>query len=164
MLPSRPACAGLGLDQEALIQQFIAADKAAGGRIRWVLEPHTDTAKASLLVVVPSAPLFSARFHMTAHVHREPFKYGFSLVLAGSYRVLGLDVNPARTHVNFTDLGKAAVQCTHWQPWPNQLVEPDDREQAHQQWFREFCRRARIQFTGSYRAPPHLGGQQLRLL
>jgi hypothetical protein len=147
-----------------LIGEFSAAEKVADGRIRWVLQPHTDTAKAQLLVVVPSNPIFAAKVHLTAHVHREPFKYGFSLVLASSYRVLGLDVNPGRSHVNFTDLGNASVQCTHWQLWSNSIVEPDDREQTHAQWFRDFCKRARIAFTGQYRAPPHLGGQQLRLL
>lgn len=101
---------------------------------------------------------------MTAHVHREPFKYGFSLILGGTHRVLGLDVNPARFHVNFTALGRDAVQCTHWQPWPNEIIEPDDRDRPHSQWFKEFCRRSRISFSGSYRSPPHLGGQQLRLL
>lgn len=154
---------GLALDEVALIAEFIAADKVANGSIRWVLEPRTDTAKSQFLVVVPLRPILAARVHMTAHVHREPFKYGFSLIL-GSYRVLGLDVNPGRTHVNFTDLGNAPVDCTHWQPWPNAIVEPDDRERSHSQWFREFCKRSRITFTGSYRAPPHLGGQQLRLL
>lgn len=109
-------------------------------------------------------PILSAKVHMTAHVHREPFKYGFSLVLAASYRVLGLDVNPARTHINFTDLGKAAVQITHWQEWPNRMVTPDNRDLLHQQWFREFCNRAKIAFNGSYRSPPHFGGHQLRLL
>jgi hypothetical protein len=151
------------LDDEVLIKEFVAAEKAAAGAIRWVLEPHTETAKANLLVAVPSAPLFAAKLHLTANVRREPFKYGFALILAG-HRILGLDVNPALAHVNFTDLGKAVVDCTHWQPWPNHLAEPDERELTHQQWFREFCKRSKIRFTGSYRAPPHLGGQQLRLL
>lgn len=148
----------------ALIKEFAAADKVADGTIQWVLEPHTDTAKAQLLVVVPARPTFAAKLHLTAHVHREPFKYGFSLILAGSYRILGLDVNPGRTHINFSDLGNAEVRVTHWQPWPNHTAEADDRQQPHRQWFREFCRRSKIKFTGSYRAPPHLGGQQLRLL
>jgi hypothetical protein len=152
------------LDEAGLIAEFIVADKAAGGRIQWVLEPNTDTAKAQILVVVPSRPTFAAKMHLTAHAHREPRKYGFSLILANSYRVLGLDVNPGRSHINFTDLGNAAVRCTHWQPWPNDIADPDDRDQLHQQWFREFCKRAKISFTGTYRAPPHLGGQQLRLL
>lgn len=101
---------------------------------------------------------------MTAHVHREPFKYGFSLILGATHRIVGLDVNPARSHVNFTDLGRASVQCTHWQDWPNEVVMPDDRNRTHAQWFRQFCRRALIDFTGSYRSPPHLGGEQMRLL
>lgn len=155
---------GLTLDDAALIAEFIAADKAVGGRIQWVLEPDTDTAKAQLLVAVPSMPTLAAKLHLLAHVHREPFKYGFSLILANTYRVLGLDVNPGRSHINFTDLGNAAVRVTHWQPWPSHIAEPDDRDQAHKEWFRDFCKRSRIKFTGSYRAPPHLGGQQLRLL
>ena len=152
------------MDEEALIAEFVAADKVAAGRIQWGLQPHTDTAKAQFLVVVPSKPTFVAKVHLTAHVHREPFKYGFSLILANSYRVLGLDVNPGRSHTNFTDLSNPLVQCTHWQPWPNHTAEPDDRDQTHLEWFRDFCKRARIEFTGLYRAPPHLGGQQLRLL
>lgn len=151
------------MDETALIEEFIAAEKAADGTIQWVLQPHTDTAKANLLVVVPAKPIFAAKLYLTAHVHREPFKYGFCLSLA-SYRALGLDVNPASTHTNFTDLGKVPVDCTHWQPWPNRIAEPDDRDLSHSQWFREFCKRSRIKFTGSYRAPPHLGGQQLRFL
>jgi hypothetical protein len=152
------------VDEPALIAAFAAADKAAGGAVQWVLEPHRDTAKAQLLVVVPDMPILAAKVHMTAHVHRVPFKYGFSLILAGSYRVLGLDVNPARLHVNFTDLGRAAVHYSHWQKWPDNLADADDRDLSHAQWFREFCKRAKITFTGSYRSPPHLGGQQLRLL
>jgi hypothetical protein len=152
------------VDEAALIDEFVAADKVASGTIQWVLLPNTDTAKAQLLVVVPAKPAFAAKLHLNAHVHREPFKYGFSLILANSYRVLGLDVNPASTHVNFTDLGRVLVSCTHWQPWPNEIAEPDDRNLPHRQWFREFCKRSRIDFTGTYRAPPHLGGQQLRLL
>jgi hypothetical protein len=101
---------------------------------------------------------------MTAHVHREPVKYGFSVILAGMHRIVGLDVNPGRSHVNFTDLGRASVQCTHWQSWPNGVVSPDNRDLSHQKWFREFCRKAQISFTGSYRPPPHLGGEQMRLL
>lgn len=151
------------MDDQALIGEFIAADKAANGSIRWVLEPHTDTAKANVLVVVPTMPILAAKLHLTANVRREPFKYGFALILAGR-RILGLDVNPALAHINFTDLGKASVDCTHWQPWPDHSAEPDERELSHQQWFREFCRRAKIRFTGSYRSPPHFGGQQLRLL
>jgi hypothetical protein len=152
------------LNETALIDEFIAADKEASGAIQWVLLPNTDTAKAQLLVVVPANPIFAAKLHLNAHVHRDPFKYGYSLILANSYRVLGLDVNPASTHLNFTDLGKVSVRRTHWQPWPNQIAEEDDRDLSHGQWFREFCKRSRITFTGSYRAPPHLGGQQLRLL
>jgi hypothetical protein len=152
------------LDEAALIAEFIAAEKVAAGHIQWVLEPNTDTAKAQVIVVVPTKPTFAAKMHLAAHVHREPLKYGFSLILANSYRVLGLDVNPGRSHVNFTDLGKASVRTTHWQRWPNDIAETDDRAMSHQQWLREFCKRSRIKFTGSYRSPPYLGGQQLRLL
>jgi hypothetical protein len=150
------------LDQAALIAEFIAADKVADGAIRWVRTPQSDTAKAQLVVVVPEIPTFAAKVHLTAHVHREPFKYGFSLMLAG-YRVLGLDVNPGRSHANFTDLGNFIVQGTHWQTWPDQIAEPDLREQRHQEWFRDFCERAKVKFTGAYSPPPHFGGSQLGL-
>jgi hypothetical protein len=151
------------LDEAALIAEFIAADKVADGRIQWALTPHTDTANAQFLVVVPEKPTFAARVYLTAHAYREPFKYGFSLILAKYYRVLGLDVNPGRSHANFTDLGNFIVRDTHWQTWPNQVVEPDEREQRHQEWFRDFCKQAKIKFTGSYSPPPHFGGQQLGL-
>jgi hypothetical protein len=151
-------------DVAATIEEFAALEKLATASIQWVLEPKTDTAKAQFLVTVPTRPSLSAKVHMAAHVHREPFKYGFSLILGGSDRVVGLDVNPARSHVNLTDLGRASVQCTHWQRWPNGVVDPDDRQRTHSAWFKEFCKRAAIRFTGSYRAPPHLGGEQMRLL
>lgn len=151
------------LSFDEIIAEFMAAEKTAGGRIRWVLAPRTDTAKAQLLVVVPSQPLYSVKLHMTANVHRVPLKYGFTLSFS-RFRVFALDVNPASSHVNFTTLGKSSVKCTHWQRWPNDIAEPDDRQETHQQWFREFCKRARIKFTGQYRGPPHLGDQQLRLL
>jgi hypothetical protein len=102
-------------DVARVIAEFAAADKAASGRFQWALEPHTDTAKTNLLVVVPSRPIFAAKLYLTAHVHREPFKYGCCLSLATSYRVLGLDVNPGSSHANFTDLRKVSVRCTHWQ-------------------------------------------------
>ncbi len=151
-------------DLAAIIAGFVVAEKAGNGSIRWVLEPQKDVARTQFLVTVPSHPTISAKVHMTAHVHREPVKYGFSLILGGTYRIVGLDVNPGRSHLNFTQLGKPSVQCTHWQAWPNEVVTPDDRDRSHSQWFREFCKRALINFTGSYRSPPHLGGQQMRLL
>lgn len=92
-----------------LAAEFMASDKLANARIRWLLALNTDTAKAQFIVTVPSRPAFSVKVHMAAHVHREPLKYSFSLLL-GSHRVLGLDVNPGRSHVNFTDLGKV---CAH---------------------------------------------------
>lgn len=149
---------------EVIIQEFTAAKKDADGPIRWVLMPNTDTAKAQFIVTVPSRPILSAKVHLTAHVHRIPVKYGFSLILGGVHRIVGLDVNPGRGHLNLTDLGRISVRCTHWQAWPNDLVTPDDRDCSHLQWFREFCRKSLIDFKGSYSPPPHLGGEQMRLL
>ena len=139
------------------------AEKVIQEGIRWQHAPHTDTAKCALPVYVPLRPSFSSRLALTAHVSRIPLKYGFTLLL-GSMRVCGLDVNPGRSHTNFRTGKRETIWETHWQSWPEiDHVEADDRELTHRQWLREFCRKNRIAFTGGYRAPPHYGGEQLRL-
>jgi hypothetical protein len=89
-----------------------------------------------------------------------PRKYGFTLLLGE--RVFSLDVNPARMHNNRDT--RELVSCTHWTTWPCRKAQPDDRTFNHKQWFREFCLRARIAFSGDYNDPPYLGGEQEPLL
>lgn len=139
------------------------AEKVVEVAIRWEVAPHNDTARCVVPVLVPSRPAFNSRLALTAHVSRIPVKYGFSMLLAGE-RVSGLDVNPGRAHTNFKTGRRETVWETHWQDWPSNEAQPDLRTMSHRQWFREFCERNKILCRGSYRAPPHFGGEQLRLL
>ncbi len=92
---------------------------------------------------------------MTAHVRREPKKCSFALIYGE--RIFTLDVNPARTHNNKT--GEKSVAVTHWTRWPCTLAEPDNRDQLHEQWFRNFLDRTNISFLGMYERPPYMSEQ-----
>ena len=121
----------------------------------------TDTAKATVPIVVPSRPSFSAAFHLGANVHRIPEKYEFSIVL-GAQRVAALDVNPNGIHINFATGKKESVTVTHWHCWPAADVEPDMRQLRFKAWLTAFCKRFRLTLNG-FDTPPHYGGEQMRL-
>jgi hypothetical protein len=92
---------------------------------------------------------------MTAHVRRSPKKCSFSLIMGD--RIFALDVNPGRTHNN--KAAAVSVNVTHWQRWPNEEVDPDNRDLIHVQWWAEFLTRANISFLGRYDRPPYLPEQ-----
>lgn len=142
----------------------MAAEKVVQVEIRWSLSPHTDTAKCSVPVFVPSRPAFTARLCLSAHVSRIPEKYTFVLLL-GSGRVAALDVNPGRAHTNFKSAKRETVWDTHWQMWPEmEHAKIDNQEMTHRKWMDTFALRFGLKMSGGYRKPPHFGGEQLRLL
>lgn len=140
----------------------MAAEKVASSRIRWAHAPYTDTAKAQVPIMVPTRPSFSASLNFGAHVHILPEKYEFSIILSG-IRVAALDVNPTTGHYNFFSGKKENVKVTHWHTWPENNVEQDDRTLRFRQWVTVFCKRHRVVLNG-FDTPPHLGGEQMRLL
>ena len=143
--------------------EFLAAEKVASAKIRWVHMPHTPTAKASVPLLVPSRPSFNASLHLNTNVDRLPRKLEFSIIL-GATRVCGLDVNPTGIHVNFATGKRQSVRETHWHCWPDRDVVPDAREMQFRGWLTAFCRRFRITLDVPPDMPPHEGGYQMRLL
>lgn len=123
---------------------------------------YTDTAKATVPLIVPSRPAFTASLSLGAHVHRTPEKYEFSILLGGN-RVAALDINPTTSHINFATGKKVSVRVTHWHCWPSKDVEPDNRELSFKQWLNSFCKRFKVTLDG-FDPPPHYGGEQMRLL
>jgi len=143
----------------ALVAQFLAAEKTAHVRPRWQTARHRDYAEAKMLVSVPRSRLFLGMVVLTAHRVRLPPKYGFSLLFRG-HRVLGLDVNPGRTHKNLLTPG--SVAGSHWQHWPTMDAELDDRDQNFAAWLRDFLRAGNIVTTFGVLSPPR--GVQLGLV
>lgn len=80
-------------------------------------------------------------------------------LLYGSERVLGLDVNPGRSHRNI--LTNTSVSVTHWQRWPLMEAEEDRRELQFSEWLGEFVARANIELRFRVADPPF--GIQLEL-
>jgi hypothetical protein len=144
---------------DALVAEFLAAEKVAHARPRWRTKGHREYAAAQMVVGVPGAPRPVGILFMTAHTWRLPPKYSFSLTLRGK-RIVGLDVGPARSHRNL--LSADSIGSTHWQRWPNMEAEPDDREQNFIAWFLDFLRLCNITITFDMPAPPR--GFQLRLV
>jgi hypothetical protein len=143
----------------ALIAQFLQAEKTAHIRPRWQAARHPDYAEAKMMVSAPNSRTLVGLVVLTAHRVRIPPKYGFSLLFRGQ-RVLGLDVNPGRAHRNL--LAPGAVVGTHWQRWPTMDAEPDDRDQPFAGWLRNFLQAGNIVTTFGILSPPR--GVQLRLV
>lgn len=146
-------------DFDQLVQRFILAPKIGVKRCRWRRGIRMDYVSASIPLAVSDMEHLRARLDMTAHLNYIPRKYSFSLIF-NNKRVLGLDVEPRRSHRNLRD--RRVVTCTHWQEWPLMDARPDDRLLSHQRWLDEFCRKAHIALASPYRAPP-LDRVQLRL-
>ena len=96
---------------------------------------------------------------MTAHKVRIPQKCSWALLFRGK-RILGLDVNPGRSHRNL--LRGGSVDRTHWQRWPVMDAEEDDRKQNFALWSVDFWKAANIVTTFPLLSPPQ--GVQLRLI
>jgi hypothetical protein len=143
----------------ALVAEFLATEKTAYARPRWQTARHPDYAEAKFLVAVPGSRALVGLVVLTAHRVRLPPKYGLSLIFRGQ-RVLGLDINPGRTHKNL--FVRASVGGTHWQRWPTMDAEPDDRDQTFTVWLRDFLQTGNIVTTFGVLSPPR--GVQLRLV
>jgi|GEM_PF-3443986 len=155
---------GEAISTDPITREFMASAKVVQVGIQWSLSPHTETAKCTIPVFVPTRPGFTARLCLSAHVSRIPEKYTFALLL-GSERVAALDVNPGRSHTNFRSAKRETVWDTHWQEWPDMdHAEIDSREMTHRKWMDVFAIRFGLKINGGYRKPLHYGGEQLRLL
>jgi hypothetical protein len=150
------------LDEELAreVPVFLDAPKQVRARFRWISKSSIDWAEARLMLQTAGdgAPM-GGQIRMTVHKKRIPAKYSFAL-LYRNQRVFGLDVNPARGHMNPDTL--ESIRCTHWQLWPCTRAEADDRIQSHERWFREFLKRAKVTFPFRYRPPPD-GTEQLEM-
>ena len=131
---------------DALVAEFLAAEKVATRRFRWTGR-RVDWATAGSLVVVEGRPDLSGRLVIGAHLYRRPPKYSFSLLFRHE-RVFGLDVDPGISHTNTRTL--EVVFGTHWQQWPYMDAVADSRTLIYQRWLEEFLIRSRI----SLRIPP----------
>jgi hypothetical protein len=147
------------IEFDALVTQFLQAEKTAHIRPRWQTARHPDYAEAKMAVAVPGSRTHIGLVVLTAHRVRLPPKYGFSLLFRG-HRVLALDVNPGRAHRNL--LLPGSIAGTHWQRWPMMDAEPDDRDQPFAGWLRDFLKAGNIVTTFGVLSPPR--GVQLRLV
>ncbi len=134
------------------VKDFLAAQKFAARRYRWRPKSNQEWLQAKIQLLVPSGKLSThSRLILTAHRYRKPRKYSFVLHYCGEC-VLRLDVDPHRTHTNPVTL--EIVRCTHWQAWPCTTAEPDDRSLGYLDWFREFLKRANIEYKWRLVPPP----------
>lgn len=134
----------------AVVERFLEAEKEVRGQLRWRDKAHPDYVEAKLFVAVTAGGSESAEVILTANTGFSPPKFGFALIFRG-IRVLGLDVDPARTHFNAST--KAIVSSTHWQRWPGMEARPDGRSLDHKQWLSEFLEAANIRNAIRYKAP-----------
>jgi hypothetical protein len=139
-------------DLASTAEAYLAAPKIIVGQILWRDKGHQDFAEAKLPVVCAEMPEINGELVLTAHKTRVPQKFSFTL-LAGSVRITGLDVNPASSHYN--RISMQSVSSTHWQWFPDNEADGDDRELTHREWLMEFCARTGIELQAHYRPPPH---------
>ena len=125
--------------------------------IDWSDKSHPDFVTCKLPVFASDMPHFRLRMDLTTHIRTMPMKSSFVLIF--TQRILGLDVNPGLTHTNRQDGQRVVIRGNHWQEWPCNIAEPDNRELEHQQWWNEFLTRANISFIGRYEHPPYLPEQ-----
>lgn len=141
------------------VKDFLACGKSAARRFLWSIGRHKDYAEARFVVrCAKNDGLGEGMVVLSAHLLRQPPKYSFALVYAGQ-RILGLDVEPARLHVNPISL--EVIKGTHWQEWPCDIAVPDARNMGYRAWFQEFLERANIQYPYPYAQPPQ--GKQIGL-
>ena len=139
---------------------FLAAQKKLlKERIRWRIKGHADYAEARIGVAVVSQPRCRGVLVLQSRRFGD-LKYGFTLLYRGGERILGLDVNPGRWHIDSRTL--KSIQGTHWQEIPDMsAATPDPRILSHRQWLEEFLRKANIEPIYWYKSPPR--GEQLLL-
>lgn len=137
------------------VAEFLATDKRLAHRFRWK-SSRADYARASAPVFVKDERRPFARVQMNHHLARVPRKYSFSLIFRGE-RVVGLDIDPGRSHTNLITL--EVVRSTHWQTWPLMQAVVDRRELLHHNWLALFLKECKIHSQHSYAEPPFHGGQ-----
>ena len=142
-------------DFSQFVTQVLETPKIIQDSMRWSDKGHPDHVHCNMPVFAPEKPQFRLRLTMTAHVRRLPRKCSFLLIMGE--RIFALDVNPGMIHNN-KQAGEK-VDATHWTTWPCEVVEPDNRDMVHQQWFGRFLERANINFYGMYERPPYLPDQ-----
>jgi hypothetical protein len=141
------------------IEPFLEGEKRISQRVRWTTKGRADHAEARAKVVLRRGrTLIRGKLVIVAHRNLQPPKYGFSLLLEGK-RILGLDVNPKRSHRNILT-GKSVTQ-THWQRYPLMEAELDSRDLPFQEWLEAFLARANIVTSHRIASPPT--GEQLEL-
>jgi hypothetical protein len=142
---------------DALVVEFLAADKVATRRFRWTGR-RIDWVTGGGPLVVENRPYLKGRLSIGAHLYRQPPKYSFSLLFRRE-RVLGLDVDPGLSHTNGRTL--EVVFGTHWQQWAFMDAVSDSRSLIYQRWLEEFLERSKISLRIPPMPPPV--GAQLRL-
>ena len=139
-------------------RQFMTALKIVDRKIRWFKKGHPDYVEGRVAIRVPGRNFLRGEIRIVSHKLRDPKKYSFSVIFRGE-RLLGLDVEPGRTHYNITDL--ELVSGTHWQEWPNTDAVPDSRSLGYCRWLDEFLEQATISYPFPCKPPPF--GEQLGL-
>lgn len=139
------------------VTDVLRTPKVITDSINWSDKNHPDFVVCKLPVFAPEMPHFPLRLDLQTHVRRMPMKSSFALLF--TERILGLDVNPGLTHTNHHIGQREVIRGNHWQEWPCNIAEPDDRELEHQQWWNLFLTRANISFVGRYEHPPYLPEQ-----
>lgn len=132
---------------------FLAHQKEAEQRTTWRRKLHPDYVEARSRLIVIGVPNLYGTLILTAHLARVPYKYGFSVEFS-SERVLGLDVEPGRSHTDPETL--ESVNGTHWHKWKGILRE-DARNLHFSQWLDQFIKEAKIRFRYPC-SPPRLDG------
>lgn len=138
---------------------MLRTPKEVRENVVWQFRDHPQFVTCKLPVIAPEKPWFRIRLDLIAHINRLPQKSSFVLIF--NERIFALDVNPGAIHTNRDGSGR--VSGTHWTTWPCVVVEPDERELEHQQWFNQFLQRANINFFGRYEPPPYRP-EQIKLL
>ncbi|WKW51894.1 hypothetical protein [Rhodomicrobium lacus] len=136
----------------SIVSSYLDSYKRIEGDVKWKNKGHPDYIQLKIPIVCPSMPEIDGQLIMTAHRTRIPHRFSFTIV-AGSNRIVGLDVNPASSHFNVRT--RKSVSVTHWQWFPVMDAEADERNLLHLEWFREFCQRTKIEIKVAYAAPPH---------
>jgi hypothetical protein len=143
----------------ALVAEFLAAEKVATKRFRWTGK-RADWVRAGSPIIVEGRHDLRGRLEISAHLYRRPEKYSFALLFRNE-RVFALDVSPGHAHTNARTL--ETIFGTHWQCWPSMDAVADDREFIYGQWLDEFLKRARITIRVRSLPPPVGAGTQLKL-
>lgn len=134
------------------IKAFLEGEKVTTKRMRWRSKGHKDYSRLSVPVLWDDGGRIKrGQLNIQSHFYAYPRKFAMCLVFYGE-RVLGLDVNPMRSHRSI--LRKSSINVTHWHRWTLVDPEPDDRNLSFHFWLREFLKTARINAGYIPKPPP----------